>query len=108
MGVNCIDYGYLNVNSTAQLLGAASTGGIPVRAKGLSITVEGNAVRLRLDDTAPTTGVNGGDLLNIGDVYVLDSWTVPNQNWRSVMLAMRLISDGGDGTTGNVSIHWFD
>jgi len=89
-------------------LGQASTGGIPARARGLMMTVESAGLRLRLDATAATTGVAGGDLLNVGDVFVLDSWTVPGQNWRSVMLGMRMIANAGDGTTSNVSIHFFD
>ena len=106
-GVNCIDYGYMSVEATAKELGEASTGGIPARARGLMMTVESAGVRLRLDGTAATTGVAGGDLLNVGDVFILDSWTVPGQNWRSVMLGMRMIANVG-GSTGNLSIHFFD
>ncbi len=107
-GANCIDYAYMAVSSTAKALKTCSTGGIPDRAKGLSISVESAAVRMRMDGTSPTTDIGGGDPLNVGDIFVLNSWTVPSQNWRSVMLSTSFIAKAGDGSTGNLNIHFFD
>ena len=107
-GANVIDYGYMVVDSTSMSLSQSSTGGVPTGAKGIQITVESAAVRMRLDGTAAATGIQGGDVLNVGDIFVLDSWTVPKQNWRSVLLGARFIAKAGDGSTANLSIHYFD
>jgi hypothetical protein len=106
-GQNCIAHGYITVNTTAKTLNASSTQGIPSQAKGLVITVESAGVRLRLDSVTASTGVANGTLLNAGDVLILDSWTVPKTNWRSVMLGMSFIADVA-GSTGNISIEFFD
>ena len=107
-GVNCVGYCTLSATDTGgATLGESSTAGIPSRARGCTITVEQAGVRLRMDGTASDTGIGNGDLLNIGDVVVLDSWTVPSVNWKSVMLGMRFASDV-TGSTGELSIHYFD
>ena len=107
-GANCIDYGYMAVDSTSKSLSQASTGGVPPGAKGLILSVESAGVRMRLDGTAATTDIGGGDVLNVGDVFVLDSWAVPKQNWRSVLLGARVIAKAGDGSTANLNLHYFD
>ena len=107
-GVNCVGYGALTCTDTGgHYLGECSTEGIPTRAKGVVCSVETNGIRLRMDGTASDTGVGNGDLLNVGDVFVLDSWTVPSVNWRSVMLNM-MFTANVTGSTGRVSAHFFD
>ena len=104
-GVNCVGYGSFTVTDTGCTLPASVA--IPARAKGVVMTIETNAVRLRMDGTAADTGVGNGDLLNSGDVYTMDSWTHPGTNWRSVMLAATFAADA-TGTTGRVSVHFYD
>ena len=114
-GVNVVGSAYLNVNSTAMYIFAGSTGstgstgglGLPERAKGLRMRAQNAGVRLWLDGTVPTTSVNGGELVSSSGVFVLDSWTPPGNNWRSVMLNTRVMSTG-DGSTSNLTIHFFD
>ena len=107
---NVVGFAYANISSTAQALGAfTSTGnpGIPLTAKGLRLRVTGAAVRLRYDDGTPSTAVASGETIPSGGTVELDSWSVPRQNFKAVMPNMNFCSTG-DGSTGVVTVHFFD
>ena len=109
-GQNSIGFAVVSVTATGQkTLAEGTTMGVPLTAKGMIMTVETNGCRVRFDNstTAVSTGVDNGTLLNNNDVFVLDSWTVPKTNWRSVMLSMRIIADVA-GSTSDAIIHYFD
>ena len=100
---NNIDYSTLTVTNAAQTLASACSPAMPARAKGALITSEDNQWRWRDDGTAPTS--SEGHLVNIGDVLTFDSWTVPKQNWRSVLQAIQVIEVTG---TPLIKISWYD
>jgi len=102
-GKNSIDYSTMAVTDTAKVL---STGCSPVmpQCKGAVITIEDADVRYREDGTAPTAAE--GILLEIGDNLVYDSWTVPSQDWRSVLRAIQFIRTGT--VSAALKIHWYD
>jgi len=101
-GQNCIDYDYLTVSSTALGLDSGTVG-IPDRAKGCVITLENSPVRYRIDGTDPTA--TEGHLFNVGGVLSFDSWTVPSQNWRQSLKAIRFIRTNTDA---KLKISYFD
>ena len=101
MGVNCIDYAILAVSNTAVGL-ASATPAMTGKTQGVIVTVETDQVRWRADGTAPTS--TEGHLMNTGDVLSFDSWT-SNQNWRSVLTAIRFIRVTTDAT---LKISYFD
>ena len=105
---NCVDYATLAVDAAVTLLDDASpnlriTTSSTRRAKGAVITVETDQVRYREDGTDPTS--TEGILLNVGDVLTYDSWTVPKQNWRSVLEAVRFIKVTA---AAKLKIHYYD
>ena len=105
MGVNNVDFSVLDsIAGTALFLKDASPT-IPDNAKGAVITVGGTALRMRDDATAPTASI--GHKLEVGDVVTFDSWTVPKNNWRQVMLRARFIQAVAS-TTGDLEISWYD
>ena len=108
-GQNSVGFDVVTVTSTGQKTLEEGTNGIPNGARGLIMTIETNAVRIRYDNStvAVSTGVDNGMILNNNDVFVLDSWTVPKSNWRQVMLSMRIIADVA-GSTGDAVVHYFD
>jgi len=105
MAVNTIDYSTMAVTDTVKTLATACSPVMPDGAKGATITVETDAVRYRMDGTDPDSGVGNGDLLNVGDVLTFDSWTVPKNNWRQPMSAIKFHRETTDAA---LSIHWFD
>ena len=109
-GSNSVGFSTVSLTSTGQkTLAEGSTQGVPQAAKGLILTVEAGACRIRFDNstTVVSTGVGNGTLLNNNDVFVLDSWSVPKTNWRQAMLSLRMIADVA-GSTSNVEVHYMD
>jgi len=107
-GINAVGYGALSVTDTGGVtLPECTTEGVPSRAKGMVLSVEKNGVRVKWGGGTSDTGVGNGTLLNVGDVVVLDSWSNPRNNWRSVMLGANFASDV-TGTTGELSVDFFD
>ena len=102
-GTNTLDYSTLTVTDTAQVLAETSSPVMPTRAKGAIITGEVNQWRWRDDGTAPTS--SEGHLMNPGDILTFDSWTVPSQNWVSVLKAIQVIEVTGAPL---LKISWYD
>ena len=98
MSVNCLGYSALTVSNTA--VGFT----YPQGAHGLMATVESANVRWRADGTDPTSTT--GHLLSVGDIFTLDSWTAPGQNWKQIIKAIRFIRT--DGVDAGLKISWFD
>ena len=106
MGVNNIDFStQATIEATVINLATGVAPTMPERARGAVISVGANALRYRDDGTDPTASV--GHLLNVGDVLTFDSWTVPKQNWRSVMKNVNFIQAVAS-TTGNIMVSWYD
>ena len=105
--VNNVDFSTVDVQTTVVNLATDLTPTMPARAKGAVITLDDttSALRYRDDGTDPTTAV--GHKVNPGDVVTFDSWTVPKQNWRQVMLQTNWIQCVA-ATTGTLMVSWFD
>jgi hypothetical protein len=97
--MNCLNYDYLTVSSTAVGLESGSEG-MPSGAKGVVITVEDADVRYRMDGTDPTT--TEGHLLSVNDVLSFPSW---QGNWKSVLAKIKFIAVSGDA---DLKISYFD
>jgi len=76
---------------------------MPSTAQGCIITLEDDYVRWRDDGTAPTT--TEGHLMAIGEVMTFDSWTVPRNNWKQVLKAIKFIRVTADA---KLKISWYD
>jgi len=107
-GVNNIDYSAVDtIEATVVNLASGVSPTMPAGAKGATVTVEKKALRYRSDGEDPTAAIATGDLLNVGDILTFDSWTVPKNNWRQVMLRTNFIQAVAN-TTGAISVHWYD
>ena len=106
-GVNNVDFATGSVQTTVVNLASGLTPAMPPGAKGAVITLDdgSSALRYRDDGTDPTTSV--GHKLNPGDVITLDSWTVPKQDWRSVMRKMNFIQAVA-ASTGTLMVSYYD
>ena len=105
-GVNNVDFSNLTVTGTAKVMAEECSPIMPNLAKGAMIAVETAAVRYRDDGTAPVAAAGSSTILNIGDVLTFDSWSYPGNNWRQVLRAIQFIRAAG--TSGILTIHWYD
>ena len=101
---NNIDYSTLTVTGSAQVLATTCSPALPGAAKGAVIRLETAPIRWRDDGETVTT--TEGHIMNIGDVLTFDSWTVPKNNWRSVLSRIQVIRTGA--TSGKLKISWYD
>jgi len=104
VGVNNIDYSTISVTGTAKVVHSSCSPAMASQAKGAVMTLETAPIRFRDDGEAVTA--TEGHLLNVGDTLTYDSWTVPRENWRSVMSKLQVIRTGA--TSGALKISWFD
>jgi len=104
MSVNNVGYSTMTVTDTAKVMANACSPAMPGGAQGAVITVEAAQIRYRDDGTAPEAAE--GHILNVGDVLLYDSWTVPRNNWKQVLKAIQFIRTGG--TDGMIKISWYD
>ena len=103
MSINNVDYSTIPISSASKVLATESSPTMPSQAHGAVITVEDDQVRWRDDGTAPTSGE--GHLLNVGDTLTFDSWSVPKNNWKQVLNAIRFIRVSTDA---KLKISWYD
>jgi len=103
MGTNNCGYSTLTVSSTAVALATACSPVMPNTAHGCIITLEDDYVRWRDDGTAPTT--TEGHQMTPGEVMTFDSWTVPRNNWKEVLRAIKFIRVTTDA---KLKISWYD
>ena len=104
MGVNNIDYSTITVTGSAKVVHSGCSPVMPSQAKGAVMTLETAPIRIR--DDGETVSTTEGHLMNVGDTLTYNSWTVPRENWRSVMSKLQVIRTGA--TSGALKISWFD
>jgi len=104
-GVNVTDYVTMDVEATAKNISSEASDTLKSNTKGMVLTVEGSAVRMREDGTDPTA--TEGHLINPGDVVTYDSWTVPKQDWKSTIRNLNFIAAVA-ATTGNIKVTYYD